>query len=93
MQVYTSHPGVAGAPVRALSGFQRIHLARGQTQRVQFVLRDRDLSIVDPQGVRRITPGQVELWIGGGQPTTVGDQQIPGVATRFEITSAATLPN
>ncbi|HVY84444.1 MAG TPA: glycoside hydrolase family 3 C-terminal domain-containing protein, partial [Caulobacterales bacterium] len=89
VQLYATHPGVVGAPLRALVGFQRIHLVRGQTQRVQFTLRDRDLSIVDPQGIRRITPGDVEVWIGGGQPGGA----TAGAATRFAITSAATLPN
>ncbi|MES1200920.1 MAG: glycoside hydrolase family 3 C-terminal domain-containing protein [Pseudomonadota bacterium] len=89
VQLYASHSGAAGAPLRALVGFQRIHLAHGQTQRVQFALRNRDLSIVDPQGVRRIAPGTVELWVGGGQPGGAS----AGAAARFEITTAATLPN
>jgi beta-glucosidase len=94
VELYASHPGVPGAPVRALVGFQRVHLARGETRRVQFILRDRDLSIVDPGGVRRIVPGTVNLWIGGGQPVTrPGLTQAAGVPARFQITSAATLPN
>jgi len=88
VQLYASRPGVAGAPIRALVGFQRIHLARGQTQRVRFTLRDRDLSIVDAQGARRTIPGEVNLWIGGGQP----GGGAPGVAARFRIVSAATWP-
>ena len=88
VQLYLSRPGVAGAPLRALAGFQRIHLARGETRRVQFTLRDRDLSTVDPQGVRRTMPGAVDLWIGGGQPETTA----LGVPARFRITSAATWP-
>ena len=36
VQLYASRPDVAGAPIRALVGFQRIHLARGETQRVRF---------------------------------------------------------
>jgi beta-glucosidase len=89
VQLYASRPDVAGAPIRALAGFQRIHLARGQTRRVQFTLAGRDLSLVDPQGVRRTIPGTVDLWIGGGQPGGAA----PGVPARFRITSAATLPN
>ncbi|MBV9881573.1 MAG: glycoside hydrolase family 3 C-terminal domain-containing protein [Sphingomonadaceae bacterium] len=89
VQLYLSRPGVAGAPRRALAGFQRIRLARGERRRVQFTLQDRALSIVDPEGVRRIVPGTAELWLGGGQP----DGGAPGVATRFRIASAATLPD
>jgi beta-glucosidase len=94
VQLYATHPNVSGAPARALAGFQRVHLARGQTQRVQFTLRDRDLSIVDPDGVRRIVPGVVQLWIGGGQQATrKGLPQASGVSAQFQITSAASLPN
>ena len=55
VQLYATHPDVPGAPNRALVGFERVHLARGETRRVQFSLRDRGLSIVDPDGVRRMS--------------------------------------
>src|SRR4029077_17394151 len=42
VQLYATHEGVAGAPLRALRGFQRIHLDRGQTKTVTFQLHDRD---------------------------------------------------
>jgi len=94
VQLYATHPSVSGAPARALAGFQRVHLVRGETQTVQFTLRDRDLSIVDPDGVRRIVPGVVQLWIGGGQQATrKGLTQASGVSAQFQITSAASLPN
>jgi beta-glucosidase len=94
VQLYATHAAVPGAPARALVGFQRLHLARGETQRVQFTLRDRDMSIVDPDGVRRIVPGTVQLWIGGGQPASRSSTaQAAGVSARFEVTSAATLGN
>jgi beta-glucosidase len=89
VQLYLTHPGAAGAPIRALQGFQRIHLAKGETRTVQFTLRDRALSVVDEAGVRRIVHGAVDVWVGGGQP--IG--QTPGVQTSFQVTSAATLPN
>ena len=61
---------------------------------MQFPLRDRGLSIVDPEGVRRIVPGEVRIWMGGGQPgARDGLPQTSGVATQFRITTAATLPN
>ncbi|MES1156898.1 MAG: glycoside hydrolase family 3 C-terminal domain-containing protein [Alphaproteobacteria bacterium] len=94
VELYLTHPGVAGAAIRALNGFQRVHLAHGETKTVQFTLSDRALSIVDPQGVRRIVPGQVSVWVGGGQPTSrAGLAQPAGAATQFRLTSAATLPN
>jgi beta-glucosidase len=90
VQLYLSHADAAGAPIRALTGFQRVHLARGQKQRVQFTLQDRELSIVDPDGVRRIAPGEVHVWVGGGQQ---GARSAAGVETRFQIVSGATLAN
>ena len=92
VQLYLAHPGVDGAPIRALAGFERIHLNPATSKTVEFILRDRDLSIVDEAGIRRILPGVIEAWIGGGQPIAgPGQQQTKGVRTTFAITSAATL--
>src|SRR5438874_11188376 len=90
--LYLSHPGVDGAPIRALAGFRRIHLAASASQTVSFTLRDRDLSLVDDNGVRRVVPGPVEVWIGGGQPVSgPGQPPTEGVSAKFTISSAATL--
>src|SRR5437899_740758 len=68
VHLYLTHGGVVGAPLRALAGFRRVHLDRGQKETVSFTLRDRDLSVVDESGKRRIIPGTVQAWVGGGQP-------------------------
>jgi beta-glucosidase len=92
VQLYLSDSGVDGAPIRALVGFQRIHLAASASQDVTFTLHDRDLSLVDENGVRRIVPGPVDVWVGGGQPVAgPGQPSTKGVAAKFTITSAATL--
>ena len=93
VELYLSHPKVEGAPIRALAGLQRIHLDPGASQNVNFSLRNRDLSTVDADGVRRIIPGDVKVWIGGGQPV-VGSGQLPspGAETEFKLTSDAILP-
>jgi len=94
VQLYANHHGAPGTPIRALVGFQRVHLARGETRAVRFTLQERGLSFVDPEGKRRIAPGPVELWIGGGQPgMRAGLRAAAGVQARFEITSAAVLPD
>lgn len=98
VQLYLWHPGVEGAPIRALAGFHRVHLAAAASQTVKFTLHDRDLSIVDENGVRRVVPGPVEVWIGGGQPDSAG-QPVSGpgqpatwgASTTFSIISSATL--
>ncbi|MGC2829338.1 MAG: glycoside hydrolase family 3 C-terminal domain-containing protein [Candidatus Acidiferrum sp.] len=94
VQLYLTHPGVTGAPLRALQGFQRLHFERGEKKTVKFVLRGRDLGIVDESGKHRIVPGRVDAWIGGGQPVTPASlPKVVGVAAQFTITSEATLPD
>jgi beta-glucosidase len=94
VELYLSHPGIAGAPIRALGGIQRVHLPVGSRKIVMFTLRDRALSVVDPDGKRVIAPGEINVWIGAGQPTSRrGLQAPPGVATKFQITTEATLPD
>ena len=94
VQLYLTHAGVDGAPLRALKGFRRIHLERGQRQTVSFALRERELSTVDGAGAHRIMPGKVQVWLGGGQSVVrSGLPKTAGVATEFSITSEATLPD
>ncbi|MFI5098541.1 MAG: glycoside hydrolase family 3 C-terminal domain-containing protein [Candidatus Acidiferrales bacterium] len=94
VQLYLTHEGVAGAALKELHGFQRIHLARGQTRTVTFKITDRDLSVVEPDGQRRIVNGAVKLWIGGSQPPVAAKQLANGgVSAQFRITSEKTLPN
>jgi beta-glucosidase len=93
VQLYLSRPDVEGAPIRSLAGARRIHLAAGETRRVAFTLEGRLLSIVDNAGVRRIVPGRVALWVGGGQPgARAGREATPGAALSFEIRGGAVLP-
>jgi beta-glucosidase len=94
VQLYLTHPGVAGAPLRALKGFRRVHLTQGQKTTVSFMLRDRDLSIVDEAGKHRIVPGKVDVWVGGGQPVApAGLPKTAGAQTQFTIIGEATLPD
>ena len=94
VELYLTHSGVAGAPLRALSGFQRVHLDRGEKKTVSFTLSGRDLSIVDESGARRVVPGKVEAWIGGGQPEVrSGLTKAQGATTTFRITSESKLPD
>jgi beta-glucosidase len=69
-QLYLSFPDVKGAPLRALRGFQRIHLEPGKSQTVHFELKGRDLSMVTDAGEPIIAEGQYKISIGGGQPGT-----------------------
>ncbi len=73
-QLYLVYSSLPGAPLRALRGFTRVHLAAGATQQVRFTLDPRDLSIVDESGTRVIAPGSYRLTVGGGQPGTAAGE-------------------
>ena len=93
VQLYVAHPGAEGAPIRALQRFARVHLQRGETRRVAFTLDPRALSVVGTDGTRRVSPGRVDLWIGGGQPAVrEGLPAIAGASARLDIVGSATLP-
>ncbi len=87
-QLYLSFPPVAGAPLRALRGLKRVHLKGGESQKVQFELRDRDLSMVTESGVPIIAEGKYSVSIGGGQPNT----EAPAVSGTFRVKRSMTLP-
>jgi beta-glucosidase len=92
VQLYLSHPVLARAPIRALAGFKRVHLKRGETRRLSFVLDSRALSFVDPSGHRMVLPGRVDVWVGGGQPVSRPGLPAPaGAANYFQVTGTAML--
>jgi beta-glucosidase len=92
-QLYVTHPQQSGAPLRALQGFQRVHLKKGETRTLTFRLKDRGLSTVDAEGVRSIRPGKVDVWIGGGQPVSRAGLSMPaGVRTSFAVDGQKQLP-
>jgi len=87
-QLYLSFPNVPGAPLRALRGFRRVHLNPGESQRVRFELKDRDLSMVSEAGDPIVADGVYTLSIGGGQPNTGA----PAVTGTLRVTGTKTLP-
>jgi len=88
VQLYLKFPSVAGAPLKALRGFQRVHLAPGAAQKVRFDLKDRDLSMVTEAGEPVIAEGDYSLSVGGGQPGTSA-QTLTG---QFHISGTKNLP-
>ena len=88
VQLYLGFPAVDGAPIRALRGFSRIHLAAGEAQHVQFKLSPRELSLVNAVGDRMVGPGDYLITVGGGQPGTGA----PTVESRFSIQGEQKLP-
>jgi beta-glucosidase len=88
VQLYLTFPDVSGAPIRALRGFQRIHLEPGASQKVEFHLSPRDLSIVTDAGDIIMTQGKYVVSVGGGQPNAGS----PSVSGNFVVNGQVTLP-
>ena len=87
-QLYLSFPNVAGAPLRALRGFKRVHLKPGESQKVRFELKERDLSMVTAAGKPIIAEGTYSVSVGGGQPNTLA----PTVTGTFQVKGTRMLP-
>ena len=88
VQLYLSFPSVPGAPLRALRGFKRVHLNPGESQKVRFELKDRDLSMVSEAGEPIVAEGSYSVSIGGGQPNTAA----PAVTGTIQVIGTKTLP-
>jgi beta-glucosidase len=88
-QLYLRFPKVPGAPLRALRGFKRVHLKPGESQKVRFELKERDLSMVSEAGELTIAEGEYSVSVGGGQPNT----DAPSIAGTFQVKGTKTLPD
>ena len=87
-QLYLSFPPVAGAPLRALRGFERVHLEPGASQQVRFELKPRDLSMVTAVGDPIVAEGKYTVSVGGGQPNT----DAPVATGSFTVKGTLNLP-
>jgi beta-glucosidase len=88
VQLYLKFPEIPGAPIRALRGFQRIHLDPGASQKIEFRLNPRDLSMVTQAGDIIEVQGRYTVSVGGGQPGT----GFPSVSANFEINGQIVMP-
>jgi len=88
VQLYLNFPKVAGAPLKALRGFQRVHLEPGASKIVRFELQPRDLSMVSEAGDPMVPEGEFTVSIGGGQPQTGAT----AVAGSFQVKGSIKLP-
>ena len=83
VQLYVVHPQNANIriPLCALKGFQRVHLKVGEARRVTFTLSPEDMALTDMKGNLIENAGEVELFVGGGQP-----KYALGSTAKLEIT-------
>ncbi|NLI64118.1 MAG: glycosyl hydrolase [Bacteroidales bacterium] len=70
VQLYIIHPKNGNRPVPncALKGFKRISLKKGESKTISFVLTPKELSMTDEKGNLIHSAGDVQIYIGGGQP-------------------------
>ncbi|MGH9538806.1 MAG: glycoside hydrolase family 3 C-terminal domain-containing protein, partial [Terriglobales bacterium] len=88
VQLYLRFPKSPGAPIHALRGATRFHLASGETKHLHFALDARDLSQVNSNGDRVVEAGAYRVTVGGGQPGTAASQ----TDAEFTISGEQRLP-
>jgi beta-glucosidase len=84
VELYVTFPKLPGAPLRALRGFTRVHLAAGEQRHVKLTLQPRDLSYVNKAGDRMVSAGDYTITAGGGQPGTAAPQAEARLSIRGE---------
>jgi len=87
VEAYLKTPQPDG-PIHSLVGFQRVHLAAGESREVTISIDTCSLSSVNDKGVRSILPGKYTLSLGGAQPqeTTAKSE------ASFTVTGSLDLP-
>jgi len=71
VQLYVSNKSASvPVPISSLKGFRRIHLQPGEVRSIEFVIPADAFSVIDDQNKRVVLPGEFELFVGGGQPSS-----------------------
>ena len=87
VEAYLKTPQADG-PVQSLAGFERLHLAPGESREVAMTLTPRSLSSVDSQGQRAILSGRYQLTVAGAQPAEASSK----AEVSFTVQGTAALP-
>ncbi len=77
VEAYVIPKAEPGRPIDWLAAFEKIHLLKGETKTVRLTVDSRELSLVDADGNRSVEPGDYELYVGGGQPSTKSGVFLP----------------
>ena len=76
VQLYVSNlEKMVKAPIRALKGFQRIFLKKGESKIINFSLPADSFSVLNTKQERVMRPGKFEISIGGAQPGTKAEMK------------------
>jgi beta-glucosidase len=87
-QLYLEFPNSPGVPRLAMRGFERVHLAAGESKSLEFHLSSRDLSSVSETGDRMALAGRYRVSVGGGQPGTAA----PSASAVFQLDRTIDIP-
>lgn len=69
VQLYVSHKDTGlKTPAKALKGFQRVFLKKGESKTLTFKLRALDLTVVSADGAVQQQAGKISISAGGRQP-------------------------
>lgn len=94
VQLYlTDEKASTPRPIRQLEGFERVHLKKGETKTVHFILEPRQLSLINKKEQRVIEPGWFTLAVGGEQAGFSGRQDAATtttIAKRFQVKGKTT---
>lgn len=82
----SSDAAASRAPIRELRGFQRIHLAAGQTRSVSFEVNAKTFSVIDERGRRLLLPRTFRVHVGGSQPDARSIELIGKTPLQLEVT-------
>lgn len=83
-QLYISNlKATVPVPIRALKGFNRIHLNPGETKTVTFEVAPDAFSVIDETFKRVIRPGDFMIQVGGHQPSKNASEAESGILKKL----------
>ncbi len=69
VQLYLSHHNRSEQdPMHSLVGFERVHLTRGETKKINFKITPKQYASITSEGETNVSPGSIQFYIGGKQP-------------------------
>ncbi len=60
-------------PVKELKGFDKIHLAPGESKQIEFLLTEKELGFYDDTGKFVVQPGEFDVMVGGSSDTRLSE--------------------
>ena len=73
-------------PIRSLQGFRRVSLKTGETKSVEFTLTPAQMAGRDESNMAVVTPGRIDLFVGGKQPDPQALKHRQVVTAAVELT-------